>query len=83
MNAVWEAAIVEGWVKPEPNASRSERETWIRAKYDAHSFVGDYAAKDGSSIGTLGALVNKVIAAALKPLSVGGVDVSGDGLLFV
>ncbi len=32
VNSVWEAQVAEGWVKPEPDASRADRERWIRAK---------------------------------------------------
>ncbi|XP_057677089.1 arf-GAP with GTPase, ANK repeat and PH domain-containing protein 1-like isoform X2 [Corythoichthys intestinalis] len=37
-NGVWEARTL-GRPKPAPNASREERESWIRAKYEQRAFV--------------------------------------------
>lgn len=38
-NAVWEAAVPQGRTKPGENASREERELWIRDKYVRRRFV--------------------------------------------
>ncbi|XP_061909509.1 arf-GAP with GTPase, ANK repeat and PH domain-containing protein 2 isoform X3 [Entelurus aequoreus] len=37
-NSIWEGRT-QGRVKPSPNASREERESWIRAKYEQRAFV--------------------------------------------
>ncbi|XP_032415550.1 arf-GAP with GTPase, ANK repeat and PH domain-containing protein 2 isoform X5 [Xiphophorus hellerii] len=37
-NSVWESCT-QGRTKPTPNATREERESWIRAKYEQRAFV--------------------------------------------
>lgn len=37
-NSVWESCT-QGRTKPAPNATREERESWIRAKYEQRAFV--------------------------------------------
>ncbi|XP_054625320.1 arf-GAP with GTPase, ANK repeat and PH domain-containing protein 2 isoform X2 [Dunckerocampus dactyliophorus] len=37
-NSIWEGRT-QGRAKPTPNASREERESWIRAKYEQRAFV--------------------------------------------
>ncbi|XP_023812698.1 arf-GAP with GTPase, ANK repeat and PH domain-containing protein 1 isoform X4 [Oryzias latipes] len=37
-NSVWESCT-QGRIKPTPNATREERESWIRAKYEQRAFV--------------------------------------------
>uniref|UniRef100_A0A671V218 ArfGAP with GTPase domain, ankyrin repeat and PH domain 2 n=1 Tax=Sparus aurata TaxID=8175 RepID=A0A671V218_SPAAU len=37
-NSIWESCT-QGRTKPTPNATREERESWIRAKYDQRAFV--------------------------------------------
>uniref|UniRef100_A0A7N6FJL3 ArfGAP with GTPase domain, ankyrin repeat and PH domain 2 n=1 Tax=Anabas testudineus TaxID=64144 RepID=A0A7N6FJL3_ANATE len=37
-NSIWESCT-QGRTKPAPNATRSERESWIRAKYEQRAFV--------------------------------------------
>ncbi|XP_069578029.1 arf-GAP with GTPase, ANK repeat and PH domain-containing protein 2 isoform X3 [Brachyistius frenatus] len=37
-NSIWESCT-QGRTKPSPNATREERETWIRAKYEQRAFV--------------------------------------------
>ncbi|KAM6924794.1 arf-GAP with GTPase, ANK repeat and PH domain-containing protein 2 isoform 4-T4 [Xenentodon cancila] len=37
-NSIWERCT-QGRTKPTPNASREERESWIRAKYEQRAFV--------------------------------------------
>uniref|UniRef100_A0A3Q3WXA1 Uncharacterized protein n=1 Tax=Mola mola TaxID=94237 RepID=A0A3Q3WXA1_MOLML len=37
-NSIWESCT-QGRTKPTPNASREERESWIRAKYEQRAFV--------------------------------------------
>uniref|UniRef100_A0A8C7YR82 ArfGAP with GTPase domain, ankyrin repeat and PH domain 2 n=1 Tax=Oryzias sinensis TaxID=183150 RepID=A0A8C7YR82_9TELE len=37
-NSVWESCT-QGRIKPTPNATRWERESWIRAKYEQRAFV--------------------------------------------
>ncbi len=64
---MWEAIVQEGWVKPEPIASRHERERWIKAKYEHHGFVEKFAADDGSSDSTLAAMMLKVRRHAVMP----------------
>ncbi|XP_061838468.1 arf-GAP with GTPase, ANK repeat and PH domain-containing protein 2 isoform X3 [Nerophis lumbriciformis] len=48
-NSIWEGRT-QGRVKPSPNASREERESWIRAKYEQRAFVT--ALKPGPGIPT-------------------------------
>ncbi|XP_071350707.1 arf-GAP with GTPase, ANK repeat and PH domain-containing protein 1-like [Trachinotus anak] len=38
VNSIWEARTL-GWRKPAPDATREERESWIRAKYEQKLFV--------------------------------------------
>ncbi len=61
VNAVWESTVQPGWSKPDRTALRSDRERWIRAKYEHRGFVDNYAASDGSSKDTLGAMMCQVI----------------------
>uniref|UniRef100_A0A8C4IJN4 ArfGAP with GTPase domain, ankyrin repeat and PH domain 2 n=1 Tax=Dicentrarchus labrax TaxID=13489 RepID=A0A8C4IJN4_DICLA len=37
-NSIWESCT-QGRTKPSPNATREERESWIRAKYEQRAFV--------------------------------------------
>ncbi|XP_059188781.1 arf-GAP with GTPase, ANK repeat and PH domain-containing protein 2 isoform X2 [Centropristis striata] len=37
-NSIWES-FTQGRTKPTPNATREERESWIRAKYEQRAFV--------------------------------------------
>ncbi|XP_068612366.1 arf-GAP with GTPase, ANK repeat and PH domain-containing protein 1 [Brachionichthys hirsutus] len=46
-NGVWEART-QGRVKPGPDASREERERWIRAKYEQRLFLAPLSAADQS-----------------------------------
>jgi Putative GTPase activating protein for Arf len=41
VNATYEAEIAQGWVKPDVTTSRSDREKWIRVKYEQRGFVPD------------------------------------------
>ncbi|KAM6976966.1 arf-GAP with GTPase, ANK repeat and PH domain-containing protein 2 [Aplochiton taeniatus] len=47
-NSIWESCP-QGRTKPAPNASREEREAWIRAKYEQRSFVAPLLAAPGSA----------------------------------
>ncbi|OQR85165.1 hypothetical protein ACHHYP_12182 [Achlya hypogyna] len=38
VNAVWEAALAPGWVKPTAQSARLEKEKWIKAKYEFRGF---------------------------------------------
>ncbi|OQS04294.1 glucose-6-phosphate 1-dehydrogenase [Thraustotheca clavata] len=38
VNAIWEVALAPGWVKPTAQASRTEKEKWIKAKYEFRGF---------------------------------------------
>lgn len=46
-NSIWESCT-QGRTKPAPNASREEREAWIRAKYEQRSFVAPLLPAPGS-----------------------------------
>jgi hypothetical protein len=50
VNAIWEAGMdrQRGWKKPEPDADRNTRDTWIRSKYTWKGFV-EISDKDGST----------------------------------
>ncbi|MEQ2165795.1 Arf-GAP with GTPase, ANK repeat and PH domain-containing protein 2, partial [Goodea atripinnis] len=52
-NSVWESCT-QGRTKPTPNATREERESWIRAKYEQRAFVAPLRpASDDSMPGSL------------------------------
>eukprot|EP00742_Colponemidia_sp_Colp-10_P003522 GILJ01003749.1.p1 GENE.GILJ01003749.1~~GILJ01003749.1.p1 ORF type:complete len:784 (+),score=113.11 GILJ01003749.1:41-2392(+) len=38
-NDIWEAEIFAGWSKPSDTSERSQKEAWIRTKYEAKSFI--------------------------------------------
>ncbi|KAF6715141.1 Arf-GAP with GTPase, ANK repeat and PH domain-containing protein 2 [Oryzias melastigma] len=46
-NSVWESRTL-GRIKPTPNATREERESWIRAKYEQRAFVPPLPSPSGS-----------------------------------
>uniref|UniRef100_A0A3B3DJW9 ArfGAP with GTPase domain, ankyrin repeat and PH domain 2 n=1 Tax=Oryzias melastigma TaxID=30732 RepID=A0A3B3DJW9_ORYME len=46
-NSVWESRTL-GRIKPTPNATRWERESWIRAKYEQRAFVPPLPSPSGS-----------------------------------
>lgn len=72
-NAVYEAAVPEGWVKPHPDASREERRKWIEAKYVYRGFVDAAAGStpEGLSLELCNAAADGNIAAAARALSLG------------
>ena len=39
-NAIWEANLMAGWVKPAPSAPQPTIEKWIRTKYQWKGFLG-------------------------------------------
>ncbi|XP_029912160.1 arf-GAP with GTPase, ANK repeat and PH domain-containing protein 2 isoform X1 [Myripristis murdjan] len=45
-NSIWESCT-QGRTKPTPNATREERETWIRAKYEQRVFVAPLVSVSG------------------------------------
>ncbi|KAL2104238.1 hypothetical protein ACEWY4_001106 [Coilia grayii] len=51
-NSVWESCT-QGRQKPTPEASREERETWIRAKYEQRVFVAPLPAQANDSGGCM------------------------------
>ncbi|XP_031421685.1 arf-GAP with GTPase, ANK repeat and PH domain-containing protein 2 isoform X3 [Clupea harengus] len=51
-NSVWESCT-QGRQKPTPEASREERETWIRAKYEQRVFVAPLTAQTEDSAGSM------------------------------
>ncbi|CAJ1084419.1 arf-GAP with GTPase%2C ANK repeat and PH domain-containing protein 2 isoform X3 [Xyrichtys novacula] len=46
-NSIWERCT-QGRTKPTPNATREERESWIRAKYEQRAFVAALQQTSGS-----------------------------------
>ncbi|KAM9350606.1 arf-GAP with GTPase, ANK repeat and PH domain-containing protein 2 [Symphorus nematophorus] len=46
-NSIWESCT-QGRTKPTPNATREERESWIRAKYEQRAFVAALQLAPGS-----------------------------------
>ncbi|XP_074537689.1 arf-GAP with GTPase, ANK repeat and PH domain-containing protein 2 isoform X3 [Halichoeres trimaculatus] len=46
-NSIWESCT-QGRTKPTPNATREERESWIRAKYEQRAFVAALQHASGS-----------------------------------
>ncbi|XP_066564607.1 arf-GAP with GTPase, ANK repeat and PH domain-containing protein 2 isoform X2 [Amia ocellicauda] len=53
-NSIWESST-QGRTKPTPDASREEREAWIRAKYEQRLFVAPLPTTDGGVGPGLGA----------------------------
>uniref|UniRef100_A0A6Q2ZGT8 ArfGAP with GTPase domain, ankyrin repeat and PH domain 2 n=1 Tax=Esox lucius TaxID=8010 RepID=A0A6Q2ZGT8_ESOLU len=49
-NSIWESNT-QGRQKPAPNATREERESWIRAKYEQRVFVAPLSPKRGAGPG--------------------------------
>ncbi|KAF7668055.1 hypothetical protein LDENG_00034910 [Lucifuga dentata] len=63
-NSIWESCT-QGRTKPTPNATREERESWIRAKYEQRAFVAPLPlasgiTEDSSSKGMPGWLLSAV-----------------------
>uniref|UniRef100_A0A3B3TQ31 ArfGAP with GTPase domain, ankyrin repeat and PH domain 2 n=1 Tax=Poecilia latipinna TaxID=48699 RepID=A0A3B3TQ31_9TELE len=48
-NSVWESCT-QGRTKPTPNATREERESWIRAKYEQRAFVAPLRSASEDSV---------------------------------
>ncbi|XP_070824347.1 arf-GAP with GTPase, ANK repeat and PH domain-containing protein 2 isoform X2 [Chaetodon trifascialis] len=48
-NSIWES-YTHGRTKPTPNATREERESWIRAKYEQRAFVAALQPPSGSGL---------------------------------
>ncbi|KAM3617732.1 uncharacterized protein V6R79_010354 [Siganus canaliculatus] len=48
-NSIWESCT-QGRTKPAPNATREERESWIRAKYEQRAFVAPLQAAPGPQL---------------------------------
>ncbi|KAG7237885.1 hypothetical protein INR49_031678 [Caranx melampygus] len=46
-NSIWESCT-QGRTKPTPNATREERESWIRAKYEQRAFVAPLVPAPGA-----------------------------------
>ncbi|XP_043980437.1 arf-GAP with GTPase, ANK repeat and PH domain-containing protein 2 isoform X3 [Gambusia affinis] len=59
-NSVWESCT-QGRTKPTPNATREERESWIRAKYEQRAFVAPLrpACEDSVPASLLSAVTNR------------------------
>uniref|UniRef100_A0A7N8YD44 ArfGAP with GTPase domain, ankyrin repeat and PH domain 2 n=1 Tax=Mastacembelus armatus TaxID=205130 RepID=A0A7N8YD44_9TELE len=64
-NSIWESCT-QGRIKPSPNATREERESWIRAKYEQRAFVapllpalGTQMPDDGMPVWLLSAVTDK------------------------
>ncbi|XP_073326856.1 arf-GAP with GTPase, ANK repeat and PH domain-containing protein 2 [Pagrus major] len=61
-NSIWESCT-QGRTKPTPNATREERESWIRAKYDQRAFVAalqtPQPAEDGMPVWLLTAVTER------------------------
>ncbi|KAJ8016995.1 hypothetical protein DPEC_G00013170 [Dallia pectoralis] len=49
-NSIWESNT-QGRRKPAPNATREERESWIRAKYEQRVFVAPLSPRNGAGPG--------------------------------
>lgn len=47
-NSIWESCT-QGRTKPTPNATREERESWIRAKYEQRAFVAPLQPPSGNN----------------------------------
>ncbi len=60
VNSTYEAEVPEGFIRPEATASRSDREKWIRAKYEQRGFVPD----ETLPVAALGDVMCKVCKAA-------------------
>ncbi|XP_072222539.1 arf-GAP with GTPase, ANK repeat and PH domain-containing protein 2 isoform X3 [Leuresthes tenuis] len=48
-NSIWESCT-QGRTKPTPNATREERESWIRAKYEQRAFVAPLQPASGTQL---------------------------------
>ncbi|XP_071333537.1 arf-GAP with GTPase, ANK repeat and PH domain-containing protein 2 isoform X2 [Trachinotus anak] len=48
-NSIWESCT-QGRTKPAPNATREERESWIRAKYEQRAFVAALRPASGTQL---------------------------------
>uniref|UniRef100_A0A8C6Q1N9 ArfGAP with GTPase domain, ankyrin repeat and PH domain 2 n=1 Tax=Nothobranchius furzeri TaxID=105023 RepID=A0A8C6Q1N9_NOTFU len=48
-NSIWESCT-QGRTKPTPNATREERESWIRAKYEQRAFVAPLQPASGTKL---------------------------------
>ncbi|XP_030589203.1 arf-GAP with GTPase, ANK repeat and PH domain-containing protein 2 isoform X2 [Archocentrus centrarchus] len=48
-NSIWESCT-QGRTKPTPHATREERESWIRAKYEQRAFVAPLAPGSGTQL---------------------------------
>ncbi|KAM9341857.1 arf-GAP with GTPase, ANK repeat and PH domain-containing protein 2 isoform 1-T1 [Pholidichthys leucotaenia] len=48
-NSIWESCT-QGRTKPTPNATREERESWIRAKYEQRAFVAPLNPPSGKQL---------------------------------
>ncbi|KAK2851923.1 hypothetical protein Q5P01_008199 [Channa striata] len=48
-NSIWES-YTQGRTKPTPNATREERESWIRAKYEQRAFVAPLQPASGAQL---------------------------------
>ncbi|XP_056241554.1 arf-GAP with GTPase, ANK repeat and PH domain-containing protein 2 isoform X3 [Seriola aureovittata] len=48
-NSIWESCT-QGRTKPTPNATREERESWIRAKYEQRAFVAPLRPASGTQL---------------------------------
>ncbi|XP_034551780.1 arf-GAP with GTPase, ANK repeat and PH domain-containing protein 2 isoform X2 [Notolabrus celidotus] len=64
-NSIWESCT-QGRTKPTPNATREERESWIRAKYELRAFVsalqpasGSQQSEDGMPLWILSAVTER------------------------
>ncbi|XP_028266151.1 arf-GAP with GTPase, ANK repeat and PH domain-containing protein 2 isoform X2 [Parambassis ranga] len=64
-NSIWES-FTQGRTKPTPNATREERESWIRAKYELRAFVpplqpasGTQPAEDSMPVWLLSAVTER------------------------
>ncbi|XP_030632939.1 arf-GAP with GTPase, ANK repeat and PH domain-containing protein 1-like [Chanos chanos] len=59
-NSIWESRT-QGRQKPTPDATREERESWIRAKYEQKLFVAPLPASSGGLEGSMSARLIKAV----------------------
>lgn len=78
-NAVYEAVIPDGWVKPVPTSTREERRRWIDAKYKFKGFVERPAAAAGAAAGVDTGAVGAAVAVAMPPDGDGGSEAAATG----